>query len=32
MVLFIPLNNFWRVEKLYGFGKKILRTLEDALT
>jgi hypothetical protein len=32
MVLFIPLSNFWRVGKLYGFGKKLLGTLENALT
>jgi hypothetical protein len=27
MVLFIPLNTFWRVGKLYGFGKKFLEML-----
>jgi hypothetical protein len=31
MVLFIPSNVFWRVEKLHGFEKKILETLGDAL-
>jgi hypothetical protein len=31
MILFIPSNTFWRVEKLDGFGKKFLGTLGDAL-
>jgi hypothetical protein len=31
MVLFISYNNFWRVRKLYGFGKKLLGTLGDTL-
>jgi hypothetical protein len=32
MVLFIRPNTFWRVEKLYGSGKKLLGTLGDALS
>ena len=31
MILFIPLDTFWRVGKLYGFGKNFLGTLGDAL-
>jgi len=31
IILFIPPNTFWRVGKLYGFGKYFLRTLGDAL-
>jgi hypothetical protein len=30
MILYIPHNSFWQVEKLHGFGKKILETLGDA--
>jgi len=31
MILFISFNNFWKVGKLNGFGKKLLGTLGKLL-